>query len=349
VLVPAHNERAGLQGTLNDIKDQLQLGDRLIVVADNCTDDTAEIGRATRAEVTERTDLTKIGKGYALEWGLQHLSTDPPDVVVIVDADCRLAPHTVDSLAKACAATGRPIQALNLMSAPDDSSIDYRVAVFAFRVKNWARALGLRALNIPCQLMGTGMAFPWMVIRSANLATGNAVEDLNLGLELARAGHPPLFFPSAGVNSQFPSSAKGAKTQRQRWEQGHLGTIIRTIPRLVWESLIHGNVRLLVLTLDAAVPPLTLLGALVILSLVLSFVAFLLGLSSAALIVSTTTFIAFALAVFLAWLKFGYDIVPPKSILSVFTYAIDKLPLYRRIFSRRSAQWVRTDRDKNGT
>lgn len=236
VLVPAHNESTGILATLGDIKRQLQSGDRLLVVADNCTDDTAAIAKADGAEVTERHDLTKIGKGYALDWGVRHLSVDPPETVIIIDADCRITNDTLNRLATACAATNLPIQGLYLMTAPDEPPIDYRVAMFAFRVKNWVRPLGLRALNLPCQLMGTGMAFPWEIISAANLATGAAVEDLKLGLDLARTGHPPLFCPSAGVSSQFASSIKGAKSQRQRWEQGHISMIAKTIPRLIYES-----------------------------------------------------------------------------------------------------------------
>jgi hypothetical protein len=73
---------------------------------------------------------------------------------------------------------GRPVQALYLMMAPADSQINYKVAEFAWRVKNWLRPLGLRALGLPCQLMGTGMAFPWEVIRRADLASASLVEDL---------------------------------------------------------------------------------------------------------------------------------------------------------------------------
>src|SRR6185437_4749023 len=91
VLIPAHNESAGLQPTLEDVKSQLGERDRLIVVADNCTDDTAEVAARLGAEVTVRHDLTKIGKGYALDWGLSFLTDDnPPYIVIIIDADCRL-------------------------------------------------------------------------------------------------------------------------------------------------------------------------------------------------------------------------------------------------------------------
>ena len=96
VLVPAHNESKGMLGTLDDIKAQLRSGDRLLVVADNCTDDTAAVAKVAGAEVTERHDLARIGKGYALDWGLQHLSVDPPEIVIVIDADCRLATNTLD-------------------------------------------------------------------------------------------------------------------------------------------------------------------------------------------------------------------------------------------------------------
>ena len=107
-----------------------------------------------------------------MAWGLRHLGMDPPDIVIIVDADCRLADSAIDRLAAACAVTHRPVQALDLMTAPDESPINFRVAEFAWRLKNWVRPLGLRALGLPCQLMGTGMAFPWDLIRSADLASG---------------------------------------------------------------------------------------------------------------------------------------------------------------------------------
>jgi len=232
------------------------------------------------------------------------------------------------------------------MSAPA-SPIDFRVAEFAFRVRNLARPLGLRALNLPCQLMGTGMAFPWELIQLTDLASGETVEDLKVGLELARAGYPPIFCPSANVSSQFPLSIKAAKSQRNRWEQGHLRMIAKKIPHLFYESLVQRNLYLLVLVIDAAVPPLTILGSLVSLMLLASGLGFLVGLSSSALIISAASCSAYAIAVVLSWLKFGRDILPPKSLVSVFSYAIEKLPFYCHMFSKRdSSRWIRTDRGK---
>src|SRR5216684_5961806 len=69
VLIPAHDEEKGILTTLNDIKPQLRPNDRLLVVADNCTDDTAAIAASGGAEVTVRSDPSKIGKGYALDSG----------------------------------------------------------------------------------------------------------------------------------------------------------------------------------------------------------------------------------------------------------------------------------------
>src|ERR1700733_13845514 len=88
VLVPAHNESAGLLPTLTDISAQLRAADRLLVIADNCTDDTASVAAMAGAVVVVRNEPDRKGKGYALACGLCHLREDPPDTVIVVDADC---------------------------------------------------------------------------------------------------------------------------------------------------------------------------------------------------------------------------------------------------------------------
>jgi cellulose synthase/poly-beta-1,6-N-acetylglucosamine synthase-like glycosyltransferase len=347
VLVPAHNESAGLRPTITDIKPQLRSGDRLLVVADNCSDDTAAVAAAAGAEVIERNDLSRIGKGYALDWGVRYLSADAPTIVVVIDADCRVAASSIDRLARVCALTGRPVQGLDLMTAPEKSLINYQVAEFAWRLKNWVRPLGLRALRLPCQLMGTGMAFPWNLISSINLASSEIVEDLKIGLELALAGSPPVFCSAALVTSQFPSSGEASTAQRQRWEQGHMRMILKAAPRFIWLALVRRNFSLLALVLDLAVPPLTLLGLLTIVTFAIDGTAFLVGFSPAALIVSTYSLAALLVTVFLSWLRFGRDVLPPTAFLAVVHFTFGKFSLYRRMMSRGGPlHWIRTDREQ---
>jgi cellulose synthase/poly-beta-1,6-N-acetylglucosamine synthase-like glycosyltransferase len=345
VLVPAHNESIGLLPTLADVQAQLRPPDRLLVVADNCTDDTAAIALATGAEITRRDDPLRKGKAYALAWGLRHLDLDPPDVVIILDADCRIGDAAIDRLVEACTRTRRPVQALDLMIAPKEGLLNYRFMEFAWRVKNWVRPLGLKAIGLPCQLMGTGMAFPWDVIRSADLANNSIVEDLKLGLDSALGRKPPVFCPTAIVTSEFPSSAEGVLSQRLRWEQGHIGIILKSTARLILKALQQGNLDLLVLALDAAVPPLALLGVLTIGMVAVTALATLFGVSPVALVVSTISLVGLITVVLLSWLKFGRDILRQAEILSLLPYVIRKLILYRKMLSGKS-EWSRTDRSK---
>jgi cellulose synthase/poly-beta-1,6-N-acetylglucosamine synthase-like glycosyltransferase len=347
VLIPAHNESVNLLPTLADVQTQLRPGDRVLLVADNCADDTAAVAAAVNVEVVIRNDPVRKGKGYALDWGLRHLGKDPPDVVIVIDADCRLAEGTIDRLMAACALTNRPVQALDLMTASDEASIDLKVAEFAWRIKNLVRPLGLSALGLPCQLMGTGMAFPWDVICSADLASGMIVEDLKLGLDLAMAGHSPIFCPSACVTSTFPSSAEGAQTQRLRWEKGHIRLILSTSPKLMLLAIVKLNVGLLTMALDIMVPPLSLLVILVVGTLVIDGVSILLGSSPAAMLIGSVNLVGLAGVVLVSWLKYGRDILPFGSISSIIFYVIRKIPLYRDILLRNSdSNWIRTDRKK---
>lgn len=348
VLVPAHNESVGLRPTLADLQRQLRSDDRLLVVADNCDDDTAAAATSLGAEVTVRTDPTKIGKGYALDWGLNHLAKDPPDLVIIVDADCRVEAGAIERLAAACDSTRRPVQALYLMAAPPGSAINHQVAEFAWRLKNYVRPLGLKVLGLPCQLMGTGMAFPWGVIRSAELASGFIVEDLKLGLELALAGHAPLFCPSARVTSSFPSSAKGATTQRQRWEHGHVGLILTKAPALFYTALMRRDPNLIALTLDLTVPPLSLFGLVLTATFLVTCIAWLVGFSPFPLTISATCLTSLFVGTLLTWLSNGRDILPTRSLALILTYFVGKLRLYGgALAGHRVSTWVRSDRDKS--
>ncbi len=346
VLVPAHNEGPNILPTLTDVLAQISPPDRLLVVADNCSDDTATVARTAGAEVIERRDETNRGKGHALDYGIRHLSATAPDVLIMVDADCRLERGAIGLLAEGAFSTNRPVQALYLMRGSEDSSVNDQVSEFTWRLKNWVRPLGLANLNCPCQLMGTGMAFPWSILGSVNLATGALTEDLKLGLDLAVRGHMPVFDQSAVVTSYFASSGQGRKTQQQRWEQGHRELILLMVPRLLYKALSSRNLRLLAMALDLAVPPIFLLALLLGTLVATTASAAMLGLSLIPFYVSSAAIAALMLSIVITWIFYGRDVLPPRSLASIVPYVCSKLQHYIRLLAgNRATTWVRTDRN----
>jgi cellulose synthase/poly-beta-1,6-N-acetylglucosamine synthase-like glycosyltransferase len=343
--MPAHDEALIIAGTLRTILPQLGDTDRLVVVADNCTDETAGIAATEGAEVVIRQDLTHRGKGYALDFGVRHLESDAPDIVLIVDADCRVAPGAIDRLARLCARTERPVQALYLMHAGKDTGLKMRIAEFAWVVKNQVRPSGLHRLGLPCQLMGTGMAFPWACISTARLATGHIVEDLKLGVDLARAGTAPLFCPEALVTSDFPASSAGVRSQRTRWEHGHLSVIFSEAPRLFLNSLVALNVNSMALALDLSVPPLALLTLLVLVVWLAAVFLFVFTKSPFALAVTTATAVLLLLSVLLSWRGYGRPIISLGNLAFAMIHAFLKIPLYLRFVVARQVKWVRSKRE----
>ena len=111
VVVPAHNESVHLLPTLRTLLNDIDDYTRVLVVADNCTDDTAAVARLEGVEVIERTNTTLFGKGYALDHGIQHLRLNPPQVLVILDADCLPAPGSIQKIAKLAWSAARPAPA----------------------------------------------------------------------------------------------------------------------------------------------------------------------------------------------------------------------------------------------
>ena len=303
------------------------------------------VAEAAGAEVIKRSDLQNVGKGYALDFGLRYLKGNVPQIVIVVDADCRLEEDAISQLALTCNLTGKPVQALYLMTAPQGAMVSHRIAEFAWRIKNDLRPRGLAALGLPCQLMGSGMAFPREVIGKVNLATGHLAEDLDLGLQLAVAGYAPLFCPTAVVRSEFPSTGQAAVAQRQRWEHGHLNVLVTRALPYIWAAACSGNSELFVLSLDAAVPPLILLGILIAATFA---VCCLLGLAGG--IIVPLIFSAIALGMFvscgiLAWRNCGRDLLPASTVVSLIPYIAGKFRIYARAFGS-NKKWVRTDRHK---
>jgi cellulose synthase/poly-beta-1,6-N-acetylglucosamine synthase-like glycosyltransferase len=344
VLMPAHDEELGIAATVGALLGELRPGDRLLVVADNCSDRTAELARAAGAEVVERRDAERRGKGHALSYGAKVLDQDPPDAVIVMDADCRVEQGTLRHLAAAALAANRPMQAVYLMHAPARGGLS-GISAFAFLVRNLVRPTGLDRLGMPCQLTGTGMAFPWPIFRDAPATEGHLVEDLMLGHELALEGSAPALCRDVLVGSELPTGEEASLKQRRRWEHGQLAILLGTAPRLLARGLLDGNAGLVALALDASVPPLalfvTLQGAVTVGTAAIALV----GGSTLPLAVALSGSALVGLGLGAAWLAHGRSVLPLADLAKIPSYILWKMPLYGS-FARKGAhrEWERTER-----
>lgn len=346
VLIPAHNEQLLIAPTLVNILAQLQPTDEVIVIADNCTDETAAIASQKGVTVLERQDRENRGKGYALDYGLRYLENNPPDVVVMMDADCLVEPKAIATIAQQAHQTTRPVQAVYLMETPPNPSVKNSISAFAFLVKNWVRPQGLAQLGGPCLLTGTGMAFPWSILQTISLGSSNIVEDMQLGVDLAIAGYPPQFTAQAKVIGCLPQDETATTSQRTRWEHGHLQTLKTQVPRLLKASIKQRRFDLLQMALDLWVPPLSFLVILWVAAAAISLLASSLGVSWIPSLIIALEGLLLITAIFMAWVNFGRSLIPLKTLLSIPLYILWKIPVYLGFFIKPQQEWVKTKRDQ---
>ena len=334
LLIPAHDEGAGLGQILKRLAETGADGLRVIVVADNCADDTARIAREGGAEVFERTDAARRGKPYALEWALQRLAADPPEVVVFLDADCWFRSGSPGLLAAQALTAKRPVQCVNLMEGKG-------LGAFAFRIHNEARLRGLQALGAPVQITGTGFAVPWDLLQKVRVPLGELAEDAVWGWSFCRAGSGPLLASNVVIASAQAKSEKDASVQRRRWEHGILSAMLKNLPALCRSAFLPPRWRRILHLLDVLIPPLALLVLLLSLSL-------LLGLASGqpfAMLPAALAMGVLGVAVMLGWAVYGRSYLPFTELLLAPIYVPKKVGLYAAFLFKRERKWVRTRRD----
>lgn len=343
ILTPAHNEQGTIGGSVAAIGTWLPEGTRHLVIAHNCSDGTADEARAAGADVAALDDPTRRGKGYALAFGREQLAGDPPDIVIVIDADCTIEPGTIERLADAAAAHGSAIQASYLFRSRPGDAPAVQISNFAMLVKNLVRQRGGSRLGAPALMTGSGMAFPWARFAALDLATGNIVEDLAIGLELIEAGAPPAFEEGAQIWS-VPSNLSGTATQRARWEGGFMTTarstafplFLRGVTRLHWPEAWMG--------LHLMVPPLTLLLVANALAWVATGLLALAGVHGP-FALSSALLAAMLVSVLIAWGVAGRAMLKPRILARLPFYLFWKLALYARLVRRKEDQgWVRTER-----
>jgi len=348
VLIPAHNESAGILDTLNSVCPQMADQDQLLVVADNCTDNTADIVRDQGVNVIERFDDVQIGKGFALDFGIQHLKKSECDVLVIIDADCIVEHGAIHKLASYAHEKNQPIQGLYLMHKKGESQLKSKIAEFAWCIKNYVRPYGFAKLGLPCQLMGAGMAFPWSLIKSVDLANGNIVEDMKLGIDFALADKAPVFYANAKVLSYFPETVSIQKGQSKRWEHGHLSMMLTQLPKLLIKGIKERNLQTIAMAFDLSIPPLALLVVILFVLTLLTFIlVWFFSIGMLAFKINLLGFTVLGLAIVIAWNGFGKKIISFSSMLYIPIYILKKMPNYISFINKRQSAWNKTKREQD--
>jgi len=343
VIVCAHDEAAWIEGALDTIRPQLTPDDRILVVAHNCNDATAEKARLAGVQVVEACDDGTTGKPAALKAGLRVLDGDPPAVCVVIDADCRAEPGAIDALVRAARAHDAPVQGTYLFR-PADEVEHSSVSSLALLVKNAVRPLGLHRLGMPCLLNGAGSAYPFRLLRHAPHGEGSIAEDYQLSIDLALRGHATRFCPAAKVNSVLPKSEGAAFKQRTRWEHGHLRLFLTAAPRLLVRGLSRASTDLLAIALDLCVPPLSFLALWWTATAAAAGAHVLLGGPAAALWISACSGVLLFASILASVGKFSGAKAAAGLLWLVPRYVLWKIPLYLAYLFQRETQWKKTER-----
>jgi glycosyltransferase involved in cell wall biosynthesis len=279
IVVPAHNEEMVIGATLSHLSRLDYPADKfeVVVVADNCTDRTAEIARAAGATILERTNQELRGKGYALDWAFDRLMREDAGTAneaaafVVVDADTVVDPGFLRAMADRIW-SGVPVEKRHARRAalqgrygvlnPEDS---WRASLMtaAFDLFNHVKPLGRDRLGLSVGLKGNGMAFTRTVLKAAAWQGRSITEDIDFGIDLLlHHGIVVGYVPEAKVQAQMPVTSKQAASQRERWEKGRYKLLRQRAIPLLTAGVRRHDFRLIDAAIDLMLSPLAELAAL---------------------------------------------------------------------------------------
>jgi cellulose synthase/poly-beta-1,6-N-acetylglucosamine synthase-like glycosyltransferase len=235
VIVPAHDEVAVLSRVLGTLSRLDWPRDRfnIVVVADNCTDDTAALARSLGAAVMERHDPERRGKGYALEFAFKaSRARGFADAVVVVDADAEVSANLLEAVA---ARMERGAEAVQVHYGVSNASVSWRTRLLTIAKASFhiVRSRARERLRLSCGIRGNGWAVTHRLLDSVPYHSFSLTEDLEYGIELGLLGHRVLYAEEASSDAEMVSNERAARKQRQRWEQGRFQLVrSQTLPLL---------------------------------------------------------------------------------------------------------------------
>lgn len=261
VVVPAHNEAAHIEGCVASLKSSAaDYGPAsVLVVADNCSDDTARLAEDAGARVLERHDPARLGKHYALEYAIADLGCGtPPGIVAFVDADSTVSTNFVDAIAAALTGNADAVQVHYATRSGTETSLA-RIRRVAFLLAHWSRPLGASRIGLGTGIKGNGMAVTW-TIAAGGLGGEGITEDAAMTLSLAEHGIAVRFVPAATVWGEMPERYADARTQDTRWEGGRFALAPRAL-RVALGELVRCRIATAAAAVEIASLPLSLLVA----------------------------------------------------------------------------------------
>jgi cellulose synthase/poly-beta-1,6-N-acetylglucosamine synthase-like glycosyltransferase len=227
LIVPAHNEMAIIERTIASLQSVRWPRDkfRVIVVADNCTDDTAGVARGAGALVLVRNDSTKRGKGYALQHAFAASRAEHrADAVVVVDADAEVSPNLLEAFAARLQTGVQAVQAHYGVRNPM-ASWRTRLITIAKGSFHIVRSRARERLDLSCGLRGNGWCVTHKLLESVPYQAFSLTEDIEYGIAIGLAGYRVAYTDEAHADADMVSSEDIARKQRQRWEDGRFQLI----------------------------------------------------------------------------------------------------------------------------
>jgi cellulose synthase/poly-beta-1,6-N-acetylglucosamine synthase-like glycosyltransferase len=346
IIVPAHDEAATIEAVLASLQrlDWPKEAFRIVVVADNCTDDTAARARLAGADVLERHDDRLRGKGYALDHGFRmSRARDWADAVVVVDADSQVSPNLLEEFSLHLESGAQAVQArygvLNI-----HASWRTRLAAIALAAFHDVRSRARERLHLSCGLRGNGWCVTRWVLREVPHKAVSLAEDVEYGIALGIAGYRVYYTDNARVAGAMPSSEKGSRSQRRRWEDGRFQLAYSRLGPLLRAARHYADWVCLDLALDLLVLPLSYV-ALNIAILVLLAAATMIWVPSAVVWVWLGLCCASCLA---AYVLRGWQLshVGPRGLLDLALAPLFVLwKLVLMIQPHDSTEWIRTGRE----
>lgn len=350
LVVPAHNEEIAIAQTLDSLLavHYPQGYFKVIVVADNCTDRTAEIARERGVLVYERTDQELRGKGYALRWCFDQILSKQYvyEAVVVIDADSVVSANFLTVMNYYLEQGAQVIQSCDMV-APKPGIWSAEITRLGFTLYNHVRPLGRKRLKTSAGLRGNGMCFSTLTLRTVPWDAFSVAEDVEYGLHLLLHDIPVVYAPEAEVLATMPENARNAESQRARWEQGRLPVIRRNAGPLLKAVFTRMSGNALDALIDLIIPPLVTVVAAIICCFGVTVALWIFGIDGLELYIAAwaALFLLSLSHVLLGLLAAEADRHLYKALFYIPRYAVWKGYLRLKTMRGSPTRWIRTTRE----